>query len=409
MLKKKRNNRLLIVSLAVLLLIIAAVFLLMNNNKAEQTSTVADEQSVNSDENNDATNEEKAINDNISTVSLAAVGDIMFHDDQLDSAHIDENTHDFSRMFEDVKPLLSDYDVTLANFETTMAGDSLPFTGYPVFNTPDEAADAIKEAGVDILTTANNHSLDTKDSGLKRTVDVLQEKGFKTVGTYSEKPESRVLVHEVNDIQFAILSYTESTNGLGDQYPADELNSMINLMTKENIERDVKEAKELGVDFIITFMHWGEEYMTEPNETQIDYANFMAEQGVDLILGSHPHVIQPTDTITSQDQETFVVYSMGNFVSNQRVETLGEEFARTEDGVIVQFNIEKDHQSNETTIKDVEFIPTWVYKIINPDTNKPEYRILPIDDTLNNEDISEAFKVRMEDSYDATMSQLSFD
>lgn len=401
MLKKKKNNRFLIVSLTVvsLFLTISAIYFVINKNDSEQSSKTVDKETIQNDENND-------IAKKISTVSLAAVGDIMFHDDQLASAYVDENTYDFSAMFEDVKPLLSGYDVTLANFETTMAGDSLKFTGYPQFNSPDEVADAIKEAGVDILTTANNHSLDTKDVGLKRTVEVLQEKGFKTVGSYSEKPESRVLLHEANDIQFAILSYTESTNGLGDHYPADELNSMLNLMTKENIERDVKEAKDLGVDFIITFMHWGEEYMSEPNETQIDYANFMAEQGVDLILGSHPHVIQRTDTITVQDQETFVVYSMGNFVSNQRVETLGDEFARTEDGVIVNFNIEKNHETNKTTIENVEFIPTWVSKIINPDTNKPEYRILPIDDNLNDEDISEAFKVRMEQSYDATMSQL---
>src|SRR5699024_7043613 len=113
----------------------------------------------------------------------------------------------------------------------------------------------------------------------------------------------------------------------------------------------------------------------------------------------------PSDVSTLSLHDALPI-SMGNFVSNQRVETLGDEFARTEDGVIVHFTIEKNHKTDETTIENVDFIPTWVYKIINPDTNKPEYRILPIDDNLNNEDISEAFKVRMEQSYDATMSQL---
>lgn len=190
MLKKKRNNRFLIVSLTVvsLFLTISAIYFVINKNDSEQSSKTVDKETIQNDENND-------IAKKISTVSLAAVGDIMFHDDQLASAYVDENTYDFSAMFEDVKPLLSGYDVTLANFETTMAGDSLKFTGYPQFNSPDEVADAIKEAGVDILTTANNHSLDTKDVGLKRTVEVLQEKGFKTVGSYSEKPESRVLLH----------------------------------------------------------------------------------------------------------------------------------------------------------------------------------------------------------------------
>lgn len=376
----------------------------------------------NDDEANDGTNGRAITNEQAETdtvdipeeepqtkteVSLTAIGDIMFHDDQLESGLEIDDTFDFNPMFADVKPLLSSADITLANFETTLGGSSLGFTGYPQFNSPDEVADAIQNAGVDILTTANNHSLDTRDDGLKRTAKVLQDKGFKTVGTYEKEPDSRVLTHEVNDITFAILSYTESTNGLGDQYPADELNAMINLMTKENIERDVQEAKQLNVDFIITFMHWGEEYMRKPNERQIEYANFMAELGVDLILGSHPHVIQPTDIIKTDDKETFVVYSMGNFVSNQRVETLGEDFARTEDGVIIDFTIEKNYDSEETTITNIEYTPTWVHKIIDPNTNKPAYRILPVEQFLTSDDISDDFKVRMEQSYEATMSQVA--
>src|SRR5699024_10339936 len=297
-----------------------------------------------------------------SEVLIAAIGDIMFHGDQLKSAYnSSDNSYDFKPMFADVKPLLTDPDMTIANFETTLAGASHGYSGFPLFNSPDEVADAILDSGVDILTTANNHSLDTNSDGVKRTVNVLREKGFQTVGTYAEEPSSRVLVHEVNDITFGILSYTESTNGLGDQYSPDELDAMINLMTKENIERDINDAKRLDVDFIISFMHWGEEYMSEPNDKQLEYAQFMAENGVDLILGSHPHVIQKTDTIKTEEHETFVIYSMGNFISNQRAETLGENFARTEDGIIIYFNIEKDHGLDETRITAVDFIPTWVY------------------------------------------------
>src|SRR5699024_6532942 len=139
-------------------------------------------------------------------VMLTAIGDIMFHDDQLESGLTDDNSYDFNPMFADVKPLLSEADMTLANFETTLAGDSVGYMGYPRFSSPDEVADTIKDAGVDILTTANNHSLDTEAAGLKRTAKVLNDKGFKTVGSYEEKPESRVLIHEENDITFAILS-----------------------------------------------------------------------------------------------------------------------------------------------------------------------------------------------------------
>lgn len=404
---QKNNNffRNLLIVIAALALASIAIYFTITETESNQANNNPDEDS-NLNENIESDSSTEDNTNSKAEVSLMAIGDIMFHDEQLESGLEDNDTFNFNPMFADVKPLLSEPDVTLANFETTLGGPSIGFTGYPQFNSPDEVADTIKDAGVDILTTANNHSLDTQADGLKRTVKVLQEKGFKTVGTYKEEPDSRILIHEENDITFAILSYTESTNGLGDQYPADELNSMINLMTKENIERDVNEAQQLDVDFIITFMHWGEEYMLEPNDTQIDYANFMAELGVDLILGSHPHVIQRTDTIKTEDKETFVVYSMGNFVSNQRVETLGEEFARTEDGIIINFNIEKDYDSDETTITDVEFIPTWVHKIIDPNTNKPAYRILPIDEFLTSDEISDSFKTRMEQSYEATMSQI---
>lgn len=339
-----------------------------------------------------------------SIVTLAATGDIMFHGPQLNSARRGDS-YDFTPMFADVKPILSSADLTIANFETTLGGPSLGFSGYPQFNSPDEVADAIKDAGVDILTTVNNHSLDTRADGLKRTVRVLQDKGFKTVGTYEEEPDSRVLTYEINDITFAILAYTESTNGLGDLFSDEELNAMLNLMTKENIERDIKEAQSLDVDFIITFMHWGDEYATEPNEKQIEYAHFMADLGVDLILGSHPHVIQPNDQIKTIDQTTFIVYSMGNFISNQRRETLGKSFAPTEDGVIVHFVIEKDYKLEETTITEVDYTPTWVYKNMDAN-NKPLYRILPIEDFLTSNQIDDSFKTKMKHSYEATMSQM---
>src|SRR5699024_8132411 len=129
-------------------------------------------------------------------------------------------------VLEDVKPILSAADLTLANFETTTAGPSHGYRGYPMFNSPDEVIDAIKYAGIDVLTTANNHSLDTGSEGLKRTVKTLREKGLDTVGTHAEEPDSRVLIKEVEGIKFAILSYTESTNGLGEQYPKEELDAM---------------------------------------------------------------------------------------------------------------------------------------------------------------------------------------
>lgn len=394
---QRKNNILSIIVLIIgsFVIIGALSFIFSSNNKDQDTNQAIEETTI----------EKKEEENQLKTLSLMAVGDIMFHDDQLDSAEKGDGSYNFYPMFADVKPYLSAADVTLANFETTLAGSDRPFQGFPRFNSPDEVADAIKDAGVDILTTANNHSLDTDDDGLKRTVKVLQERGLATVGTYAEEPESRVLIYEENGISLAVLSYTSSTNGLGDQYKEDELNAMINLMTKENIKRDVEEAKELGVDFIITFMHWGEEYSLEPSKEQKEYAQYMADLGVDLILGSHPHVVQPTEIIKTEDKESFVVYSMGNFISNQRKETLGDDFIHTEQGVIVNFEIEKNEATEKTTITEVEYIPTWVYKNETKDEDLI-YRVLPVEDFLDEEEITEAFKERMEDAYETTLSQM---
>jgi len=147
-------------------------------------------------------------------IQLATAGDIMFHDDQLASAYDEQTkTYDFTPFFQDVKNILSTADLTIANFETTTAGPDKAYTGYPQFNSPDEVVDAIKDAGVDVLTTVNNHSLDTGSDGLKRTVKTIQERGIDTVGTYAKKPSSRVLIKEIEGIKFAIIAYTESTNG----------------------------------------------------------------------------------------------------------------------------------------------------------------------------------------------------
>lgn len=345
--------------------------------------------------------------DTFTDIRIAAAGDIMFHSTQLTSAYdAQNNTYNFESVFEDVKPIFNNADLAIANFETTTAGPSREYSGYPTFNSPDETIDAIKYAGIDVLTTANNHSLDTGIQGLERTVEVIREKGLSSVGTHDVKPESRVLMKDVEGVNIAILSYTESTNGLGDQYPVEELNTMVNMMDKDIIIEDIQEAKELEADLIITFMHWGAEYAEEPNDKQIEFAEMMAKEGVDIILGSHPHVIQRSEVLEVDGHETFVIYSMGNFVSNQRRETLSSENELTEDGIIVNFDIRKNDQTKETTIENVEYVPTWVYRNQEGGQSKYTYRILPIEEFLDSPDIAEVFKGRMERSRESTVSKM---
>lgn len=405
---KQKSNRKTYAITAILIFIVSLITIVMTvlyNAPAKNDSNIEEkkEEVMNEDE----FTEKEATTSNL---LLAAIGDLMFHDDQLISAYDEEkDRYDFKPMFSDVKPILSDADVTLANFETTLGGEAIGFKGYPQFNSPDEVVDAIKDAGVDIVTTANNHILDTKKEGLFRTLEVLEEKGVKSVGTYINSDSSRILIHEEKDIKIAILAYTSVMNSSGREYPEDELHTMVNFLTEENINRDIKEAKEKKADLIIALVHWGVEYEREPSEEQIKYANLLAEKGVDLILGSHPHVIQPTDTIKTNEKDVFVIYSMGNFISNQRVETLGKDFAHTEDGIILLFDIEKDLTTKEAKVKAVDYIPTWVYKEENPETKKPEYRVLPIEPFLTSDEIKDSFKKRMENSYEATMSQIKTD
>ena len=379
-----------------------------DNGNLNDSDNNQNDNHVGNNDSNDPENNTDAEPDaeSYTDIRIAATGDIMFHDTQLESALDEESgTYDFNPFFEDVQSIFSEADLAIANFETTTAGSTLEYTGYPIFNSPDETIDAVKNAGIDVLTHANNHSLDTGSDGLKRTAQMIRDKGLRSVGSYAEKPDSRVLIEDVEGVKVAILAYTESTNGLGSDYPEDELNAMLNLMRKDIISEDIQEAKDEDADIIIASMHWGIEYDDEPNETQIDFAQFMAEEGVDIILGSHPHVIQKSELIETDDQQTFVIYSMGNFISNQRQETLDDE--RTEDGIIVNIDIQKNDETGETNIKNIDYIPTWVYRNKEDGDTKYTYRILPIENFLDATDISKSFIERMEHSLETTISKMA--
>lgn len=406
---KNKNSVIFISAIVAIIVLSLVIFIAYHLLQIEETNNT-DRYSPNSVTSNAVLKEQDEQHEKkeqFTNIRIAATGDIMFHDTQLQSAFDEASgTYDFKSFFEDVKPILSLADLTIANFESTLGGPDMKYTGYPLFNSPDEVVDAIQYAGIDVVTTANNHSLDTGSEGLKRTIHIFREKGIDTVGTFDEKPNSRVLLKDIKGVKIAILSYTESTNGLGKNYSTKALNDMLNLMDKERIVRDIQEAKDLNADFIISYMHWGDEYAEEPNAKQIEYAQTMAQEGVDLILGSHPHVIQRSEVIETKDRQTFVIYSMGNFISNQRKETLGSEREMTEDGVIILADIKKNHETNETTIEHIEYIPTWVYRHQEDGQSKYTYRILPIEDFLMSDEIAQTYKRRMERSFDSTVSKM---
>lgn len=344
-------------------------------------------------------------------ITISTVGDIMVHDEQYWGAYVEEtDSYDFKPWFEHVKPYLEASDLAIGNFESTVAGEDRGYTGYPLFNTPDEIVGDLDYAGFDSIVTSNNHSLDMGAQGLERTVEMFEE-DFDVVGTYDTPPEDRHVIKEVDGVKVAMLAFTEMLNGMEGPYTDAEVYNMIDVISEENLTEAIDAAKEDDPDIILTYMHWGPEYVEEPSDYQKEYAQFLADQGVDLIIGSHPHVIQRAEYLESSDgeSESFVVYSLGNFISNQRLETIGPDFEPNEDGVILNFDIEKDHESGETVLADVHYTPTWVYRHSDTGDTPFDYEILPVEDFQDDEDLPEDIRERLDRSLERTNSRLNLE
>lgn len=306
------------------------------------------------------------LRDSISTITINLVGDLMCHKPQTANAATG-NTYDFNPSFQYVKPYLEDADITIGNLETTFAGPSQPYSGYPAFNSPDEYCTALKQNGFDFLVTANNHSMDTREEGLQRTLEVIKKNGLGYAGTYTsqrDKDSTRIL--NIKGVKLAILNYTYGTNG---SYPADGHKYMLNVIDSADITGSVKQALAKGADMVLVFYHMGVENVSEPTQAQKDAARFALDAGARLVIGAHPHVIGPTTLVFSPaSQDTsFVAYSLGNFISNQY-------WRYTDAGVILTLHLEKNVTRNTTRFKNAEYLPTWVYR---GDGDKKQHIVFP--------------------------------
>lgn len=309
-------------------------------------------------------------------LKMTFVGDLMVHEWQILGAYYSENdTYDFTLAFDMVKPILESADLTVGNLETTFGGAERGWKYYPTFNTPDEFGETLKDVGFDILTTVNNHCMDTGISGLERTIDILDKLGIVHMGTYkSQEARDEICIVEKNNMKFAFLSYTYGTNWI----PVPEENSFaVNFLDIELMKADIAKAKELEPDFIIVMPHFGNEYELVQNAEQEKVVEELFNAGADIIIGSHAHVVQPMEKriITDEDgnQRTgFVIYSMGNFISSQTTEP-------RDTSLILNFEFEKT-EGEKAFIKEISFIPTWVqFRYID---NRYLIRTLPIYDTL---------------------------
>ena len=324
----------------------------------------------------------ESISSNVSSAKILAVGDIMFHMPQINAAKTKDG-YDFYPPFKHVKKYIEEADIAIANFETVTAGKESGFSGFPKFNSPVETILGLKDAGFDILSTANNHTLDRKKDGIIKTIDAIEGYGLKNIGTYKEISRP-LLIQEVNGIKIGFIAYTASVNGQDSLLPNGD-SFMVNRIDEDLILSDIDKLKIEGVDVIVASMHWGFEYYKDPTAYQMELGEKMIDWGVNVVLGSHPHIIQKSEIINKEGKDNLIVYSMGNFFSNQRYETMGNPL--TEDGVMVQIEIEKNHETNDTIIKNINFIPTWIHRYRN--SAGIQYDILPIEEVLVDDSQSE--------------------
>lgn len=313
---------------------------------------------------------------------LLAVGDIMMHIPQTRSGYDpDTGTYNFDSFFSEVREILTEGDWVFGNLETPLAGEDLGYSGYPLFNAPPELADALKNAGFQVLATANNHALDRKETGVLRTLEHLRSRGLVPVGTAASAEEAeRIAIETRNGIALAFLAYTYGTNGIplpeGKPY-------LVSLIDESRMAEQIRQARELGADAVAVSVHFGQEYQSRPNEEQKRLAEHLVRAGADIVLGSHPHVLQPYEWIetTADNGETrkgIVIYSMGNFISNQDRSTIQNK--PTEVGVIFEVGIRKRIPEGDVTITDPRIMPTYVHKFNAG--GKLRYRVLPLETVL---------------------------
>jgi len=371
-----------IIALIILVLIVFAFFKILtsNKNKKEETnsnqSQNLSQKEETSKENTNLENnsvENKSIPTEDITFTLATTGDIMCHNTNFkDAYNSSTKSYDFSYYFTDVKKYLQEADITIGNLETTLSGAKRGYSGYPTFNTPEILAKNLKDAGFNVVSTANNHCMDKGYSGIESTIDFLDKADLAHTGTFkSKKDQETILIKNVKGVNIAFLSFTYGTNGIA--IPKDK-SYAVNLIDKDLIKSQIELAKKQNPDLICVSMHWGIEYQTKANKEQQNLADFLFNNGVDVILGNHSHVPQQMEkrTIKLDDGTTkdgFVIYSLGNFMANQNKQY-------TNDSAILKLQITKHKGDGKITIDKATYTPTYMFK--NPSKSTKKFKILDI-------------------------------
>lgn len=319
-----------------------------------------------------------------SYATIVSFGDALCHK-PVDDAAYDQETgiYDFSPMFKYVEKYFQNSTINIGNCESPMAGAERGYSGYPTFNAPEHLAVDLKELGVDIMTTANNHSLDKGFNGLSSTLDFLDDAEIAHVGTArTEEEQNTILFMDLNGIKTAFLAYTYGTNGIP---VPDDKEFCVNLIDEDLMLKQIKQAKDEGAELIVASMHWGVEYQTTENAEQDKLAELLIKNDVDIILGSHPHVLQPMKMLKvkndeGEEKEGLVIFSQGNFFSNQTQEN-------TQNTAIFNIEVKKNGKTGEVTVEKVTYAPIYVNR--KEPGAKDRYELLDLDEIIRSYEAGE--------------------
>ena len=327
---------------------------------------------------NNTGNSVNTVSEEISPVNfnLVATGDILCHNTQyFDAYDSSTGTYDFNYVFDDVVKYIEPADIAISSLETSFAGSDIGYSNYPRFNSPDSLITAIKNIGVDVISTAGNHCLDYGFSGLSRTIDVLDSNGLSHLGTYkSQEEQSKILYKDIDGVKIAFLNYTYGTNGI--PVPSGK-DFCVNLIDKDLMSYQINLAKDENADVIIACMHWGTEYSTVQNSEQEELADFLFKSGVDIIIGNHPHVAEPMEkrSVTLEDgtvKDCFVIYALGNFTADQN-------YANTRSSVIL--NLDLTFEDDVLNINSATYTPIYIYE--NPNVRYHKFKLIDMEDAIS--------------------------
>ena len=342
----------------------------------------------------------------VRTARVVANGDILIHDALYYTAKKDDGSYDFNPFFEYVKPWIEGADLAIGDFEGTIS-DRSPLGGYPLFNAPVQIADTMKDVGYDVVDLAHNHILDTGLYGLKYTDKVFKDRGLDTVGVHADKKrtEDKILIKEVNGIKIAILAYAYGYNGMDANLTAEDRTNHLSDLDEEKMKEEIQRA-EKEADVTVVMPQMGVEYKLEPTEEQKALYHKMIEWGADVVFGGHPHVIEPAETVEKDGDKKFIIYSMGNFVSNQRMERMENKWP--ERGLLMDVTFEK--ANDKTTVKTVKAHPTLVYSKLNGRNinGAPlyDYKIMVLEDFINGGKLRDQLDDKMKEKVDVSYKEI---